>query len=93
MNQEKSTTAAEAAPPVELDPWTQLKPGLSRLDLSAFLENRIRRSRGLSYVLAQGAIGRHGASLEADEVHEFAWALWTLSEEILNVLKRLDEQL
>ncbi|GAB6042475.1 hypothetical protein [Endothiovibrio diazotrophicus] len=91
MNQENLTTGPTTpVPPMELDQWSQLKPNLTREDLTDLLLSRMRRTRGLSYVLAQGATGACGSQLEGEEILEFAWVLWHLSDEILSVFRQLN---
>ena len=89
-NENGSTTGGVLPPPIDRDQWSQLKPELSTLDMKDLLYRRMRQLRGLSYVLAQGATGAHGAQFDGEEFSDFAWLLWEHASETLNVFRRLD---
>lgn len=90
MNENESTTGGVLPPPIERDEWSQVKPDLTPNDLRDLLYKRLHQVRGLSFVLAQGATGAHGAQLEGEEFADFSWLLWEHATELLNVFRRLD---
>ncbi|GAB6043481.1 hypothetical protein [Endothiovibrio diazotrophicus] len=89
MNRKKSTTVTLEPIDLALDDYTQIKPGLSPVELMDGVNSRFQRLRSLSVALSQAAhsddvglgesdLSDIGLSLwhQANECHTFVTALW-----------------